>query len=95
MRKLWDMRNAGKKMPRTFIRMIALAAKNPNYTFDRAKTAIKNNGAKLDGCKSTSEYAENFGRIFDSGLDKTKRMNLVRFIEDKLYEETSATKSVH
>ena len=26
--------------------MAAIAAKNPNYTFERAKTAIKNSGAK-------------------------------------------------
>ena len=87
MRKLWDIRNAGSKMPRSFIRMAAIAAKLPNYTFERAQQAIKNNGAKLDGCSSTSEFIENFGKIFDKGLEKSKRLNLVRFFEDKLYDQ--------
>jgi|GEM_PF-2215161 hypothetical protein len=87
MRKLWDLRNAGKKMPRSFIRMAAIAAKNPNYNFERAKTAITNSGAKLDGCSSTQEYIDNFGFIFDKGLDRSKRLYLKRFFEDKTYEK--------
>jgi len=87
MRQLWDIRNPGKKMPRSFIRMAAVAARHPNYTFERAKTAIKNNGAKMDGCSSIQEYVDNFGSIFDKGLDKSKRLNLKRFFEDKTYDE--------
>jgi len=82
MRELWDMRFPGKKMPRGWIRTAAGAAKHPNYTFERAKTAIKNNGAKLDGCSTVQEYMDNFGRIYDKGLDKSKRLNLKRFFED-------------
>ena len=95
MRELWDMRFPGKKMPRSFIRMAAIAAKNPNYTFERAKTAIKNSGAKLDGCSSTQEYIDRFGFIFDKGLDKSKRLNLKRFFEDKLYEKPEEKQSIH
>ena len=97
MRELWDIDHAGKKMPRSFIRMAAIAAKNPNYTFERAKTAIKNSGAKLDGCSSTQEYIHRFGSIFDKGLEKSKRLNLKRFFEDKLYlvDEKPAGESIH
>jgi len=91
MRKLWDIRNPGTKMPRGWIRAAAVAAKNPNYTFERAKTCIQNSGAKLDGCTSTQEYVDNFSFIFDKGLEKSKRLNLKRFFEDKLYEKTTHT----
>ena len=94
-RELWDINNPGKKMPRSFIRMAAITAKNPNYTFERAKTAIKNSGAKLDGCSSTQEYIDRFGFIFDKGLDKSKRLNLKRFFEDKLYEKPEEKQSIH
>jgi len=87
MRKIWDVRYAGKKMPRSFIRMAAKAAKNPNWSVERGKVAMKNHGAKLDGCKSEQEMVDNFGIIFDKGLDKSKRLNLKRFVEDKLYEK--------
>ena len=56
--------------------------------------AMKVSGAKMDGCTNTEEYIKNFGSIFDRGLQKDKKINLLRFFEDKLYEESNQ-QSVH
>jgi hypothetical protein len=94
MKKLWDVRNAGSKMPRYFIRAVAIAKKHPNFTWDRAMAAMKSSGAKMDGCTNTQEYIKNFGNIFDRGLQKNKKIHLFRFFEDKLYEGSNQ-QSVH
>ena len=41
---------------------------------ERAKTVIKNSGAKLDGCRSTEDYVNTLGKIYESGLEKSKRI---------------------
>jgi len=87
MRKAFDIRYPGDKMQRSFIRTIAKATKNINFSWDRLNTVMKNSGAKLDGCRSESEYVNTLSAMFDKGLTKSKKLNLKRFIEDKLYLE--------
>jgi len=89
MKKLWDVRNAGSKMPRYFIRTQHVATKNPKFTWDRAMVAMKVSGAKMDGCTNTEEYIKTFSNIYDRGLQKDKKINLLRFFEDKLHEESN------
>ncbi len=91
MRKLYDIRYSGEKLRRGFIRTIFIAYKKANFSIERAKTAIKNNGAKLDGCRSTEDYVSTLGRIYDSGLEKSKRLNLLRFYENRQYESDDKT----
>jgi hypothetical protein len=85
MRKAFDIRYPGEKMQRPFIRTIAKAVKNPNFSWVRFNTAMRNSGAKLDGCTTESEYVGTISTIFDKGLVKSKKLNLKRFIEDGLY----------
>lgn len=87
MRKAFDIRYPGDKMQRPFIRTIAKATKNINFSWDRLNTVMKSSGAKLDGCTTESEYVATLSAMFDKGLNKSKKLNLKRFIEDKLYLE--------
>jgi hypothetical protein len=93
-RKLYDIRYNGEKLRRGFIRTIFIAYKKANFTVERARTAIKKSGAKLDGCRSTEDYINTLGKIYDSGLEKSKRLNLSRFFEDKTYEKKEG-ESIH
>ena len=86
MRKLYDIRYMGEKLRRGFIRTIFVAYKKANLSVERAKTVIKNSGAKLDGCRSTEDYINTLSKMYDSGLEKSKRINLVRFYESRQYE---------
>ena len=74
-------------MQRPFIRTIAKAVKNSNFSWNRLKTVMKSNGAKLDGCNTESEYVNTLSSMLDKGLSKSNKINLKRFIEDKLYLE--------
>jgi len=85
MRECWDIRYPGEKMQRPFIRTIAKAVKNPKFSWARLRTVMKSSGAKLDGCTTESEYVNTLSSMFDKGLGKSKRLNLKRFVEDKLY----------
>ena len=87
MRKAFDIRYPGEKMQRPFIRTVAKAVRNPNFTWTRLNAVMKNSGAKLDGCSTESEYVDTISSMFDKGLIKSKKINLKRFIEDKLYLE--------
>ena len=87
MRRAFDIRYPGEKMQRPFIRTVAKAVKNPNFTWTRLNTVMRNSGAKLDGCSTESEYVDTISSMFDKGLIKSKKINLKRFIEDKLYLE--------
>lgn len=91
MRSLYDIRYSGEKLRRGFIRTIFVAYKKSNFNVDRAKAVIKNNGAKLDGCKSTEDYINTLGKIYDSGLEKSKKLNLSRFYENRQYENKEDT----
>jgi len=75
-RGLYDIRYTGEKLRRGFIRTIFSAYKIANFNVDRAKIAIKNNGAKLDGCRTTEDYINTLSKIYDSGLEKSKKINL-------------------
>lgn len=86
MRKLYDIRYTGEKLRRGFIRTIFVAYKKANFSVERAKTVIKNSGAKLDGCRSTEDYVNTLSKMYDSGLEKSKRINLARFYESRQYE---------
>ena len=77
MRNLYDKRYPGEKLRRGFIRAISIATKKNNFNVERAKTVIKNNGAKLDGCISTEDYINTLGKIYDSGLEKSKKINFL------------------
>ena len=95
MRKAFDIRYPGDKMQRPFIRTVAKAVKNPNFSWARLNAVMKNSGAKLDGCSTESEYVNTLSAMFDKGLVKSKKINLKRFIEDKLYlEETNKPETV-
>jgi len=87
MRKAFDIRYPGDKMQRPFIRTIAKATKNSNFSWDRLNTVMRNNGAKLDGCRNEGDYIGTLSAMLDKGLTKSKKINLKRFIEDKLYLE--------
>ena len=86
MRKLYDIRYTGEKLRRGFIRTIFVDYNIANFSVERAKTDIKNNGAKLYGCRSTEDYVNTLSKIYDSGLEKSKRINLARFYESRQYE---------
>ena len=75
-RKLYDIRYLNEKLKRGFIRTIFIAYKKANFNVERAKIAIKNSGAKLDGCKSTEDYMNTLSKIYDSGLKPSKKINL-------------------
>ena len=87
MRECWDIRYPGDKMQRPFIRTISKAVKNSKFSWARLKTIMKSSGAKLDGCTTETEYVNTISNMFDKGLGKSKRLNLKRFVEDKLYLE--------
>jgi len=87
MRECFDIRYPGEKMQRPFIRTIAKAVKNSNFSWNRLKTVMRSNGAKLDGCNTESEYVNTLSSMLDKGLSKSNKINLKRFIEDKLYLE--------
>jgi len=87
MRKLYDIRYPGEKLRRGFIRAIFIANKKSNFNMDRVSVVIKKSGAKLDGCRSTEDYINTLGKIYDSGLERSKKINLIRFYENRQYEE--------
>ena len=82
-RNLYDIRYTGEKLRRGFIRTIFFSYKRANFSVERAKTVIKNSGAKLDGCRSTEDYINTLSKMYDSGLEKSKRINLARSYENK------------
>tara|TARA_R100001163_G_C5010470_1_gene156566 strand:- start:1 stop:816 length:816 start_codon:yes stop_codon:yes gene_type:complete len=95
MRECWDIRYPGDKMQRPFIRTISKAVKNPKFSWARLRTIMKSSGAKLDGCTTETEYVNTISNMFDKGLGKSKKLNLKRFVEDKLYlEETNKPETV-
>lgn len=79
-RNLYDIRYKGEKLRRGFIRTIFIAYKEANFNVERAKTAIKNHGAKLDGCRSTEDYMNTLSKIYDSGLKPSKKINLASML---------------
>ena len=74
------------KLRRGFIRSYLVSSRHPDWDFTRFKAAMRSKGARLLGAVSTYEYVKQFHSVYNAGLKPSKKINLLRFFEDKEYE---------
>lgn len=78
-----------KKIKRQLIRAYMIISKHKDWNFERLKAAMKSKGGKLSAVTSRDEYIEQIEKIYNGGLVRSKKIDLVRFAKDKSYEEAA------
>ena len=78
-----------KQIKRQLIRAYMIISKHKDWNFERLKAAMKSKGGKLSAVTSRDEYIEQIEKIYNGGLIKSKKIDLVRFANDKSYEEAA------
>ena len=80
---------SAKKIKRQLIRANMIISKHKDWNFERLKAAMKSKGGKLSAVTSRDEYIEQIEKIYNGGLIRSKKIDLVRFANDKSYEEAA------
>jgi len=75
-----------KKLKRQFIRAYLIMCKHPKYDFARFKSALKSKGGKLLAATSSHDYIQMFDKVYNGGLTRDKKIDLMKFAMDREFE---------
>jgi len=80
----------GKKLKRQLIRAYLIMCKHPKFSFDRLKSAMKSKGGKLAAVTNSSDYIEQFDRVYNGGLTRDKKVDFLKFALDRDFDKREA-----
>ena len=80
---------SAKKIKRQLVRAYMIITKHRDWSFERFKVGMKSKGGKLGAVTSRDEYIEQIEKIYNGGLVRSKKIDLIRFVNDRTYEEAA------
>jgi hypothetical protein len=75
------------KLKRQLIRAYLILCKHPKFSFDRLKSAMRSKGGKLSAVTSKDEYIEQLDRVYNGGLTRDKKVDLLKFALDRDFDK--------
>lgn len=79
-----------KKLKRQLIRAYLIMVKHPRFSFERLKAAMKSKAGKLLPVTSSSDYIEQFDKVYNGGLTRDKKIDLLKFALDRDFDKREA-----
>lgn len=75
------------KLKRQLIRAYLILCKHPQFNFARLRAAMRSKGGKLSAVTSKDEYIEQLDRVYNGGLTRDKKIDLLKFALDRDFDK--------